>query len=54
MILYLTIKIGTLEYLAKQDPSYLLVKELNINTINKFPLGIICLGRIGGSIAKKF
>ena len=56
MILYLTRKIGTLEYLAKQDPNYWLGKELNItmNRINKLSLGIIGLGRIGGSIAKKF
>ena len=25
-----------------------------MNRINKFPMGIIGLGRIGGSIAKKF
>lgn len=56
MILYLTRKIGTLEYLAKKDPSYWVGKEFNTNIkrINKLSLGIIGLGRIGGSIAKKF
>ena len=56
MILYLTRKIGTLEYLAKEDPNYWVGKELNINMkrINKLTLGIVGLGRIGGSIAKKF
>ena len=56
MILYLTRKIGTLEYLAQKDHNYWLGKELNIsmNRINKLSLGIIGLGRIGGSIAKKF
>ena len=56
MILYLTRKIGTLEYLAQSDNNYWVGKEININMkrINNLSLGIIGLGRIGGSIAKKF
>ena len=56
MILYLTRKIGVLEDLAKKDERYWLGKELNLNMkrLNKLSLGIIGLGRIGGSIAKKF
>ena len=56
MILYLTRKIGALENLAKDDPKYWLGKEikLNMRRINNLSLGIIGLGRIGGSIARKF
>lgn len=56
MILYLTRKIGALEKLAKEDQNYWLGKNLNLKMqrINKLSLGIIGLGRIGGSIAKKF
>ena len=56
MILYLTRKIGKLDYLAQQDENYWLGKEINLNMkrINTLSLGIIGLGRIGGSIAKKF
>ena len=56
MILYLTRKIGMLEILAKQDDRYWIGKDINqkIKRINKLSLGIIGLGRIGGSIAKKF
>ena len=56
MILYLTRKIGTLENLALKDSNYWLGKDLNLNMkrINTLSLGIIGLGRIGGSIAKKF
>lgn len=56
MILYLTRKIGSLELLAKEDPNYWLGKEFNLKMkrLNKLSLGIIGLGRIGGSIAKKF
>ncbi len=56
MILYLTRKIGVLELLAKDDPNYWLGKEFNLNMkrLNTLSLGIVGLGRIGGSIAKKF
>ena len=56
MILYLTRKLGALQKLAQEDPKYWLGKELNLNMrrLNKLNLGIIGLGRIGGSIAKKF
>ena len=56
MILYLTRKIGTLEHLAKEDPNYWIGKEFNCNMkrIKNLSLGIIGLGRIGGSIARKF
>ena len=56
MILYLTRKIGALESLAKKDSNYWLGKEFNLKMkrINKLSLGIIGLGRIGGSIARKF
>lgn len=56
MILYLTRKIGTLEALAKENSNYWLGKEFNLNMrrINQLSLGIIGLGRIGCSIAKKF
>lgn len=56
MILYLTRKIGTLENLAFEDPNYWLGKNFNLNMkrLNTLSLGIIGLGRIGGSIAKKF
>ncbi len=56
MILYLTRKLGVLNFLAQEDNDYWLGKDLNINMrrINKLSLGIIGLGRIGGSIAKKF
>ena len=56
MILYLTRKIGSLESLAKQDKNYWLGKTLNLKMkrLNTLSLGIIGLGRIGGSIAKKF
>ena len=56
MILYLTRKIGTLEHLAIQDPNYWTGKEINCNMkrIKNLSLGIIGLGRIGGSIARKF
>ena len=56
MILYLTRKIGTLENLAQEDNNYWLGKEINLNMkrINTLSLGIIGLGRIGGSIAKSF
>ena len=56
MILYLTRKIGRLETLAKKDHRYWLGKDINQNMrrLNQLNLGIIGLGRIGGSIAKKF
>ena len=56
MILYLTRKIGSLQNLAKDDPAYWLGKDikLRMKRLNKLSLGIIGLGRIGGSIAKKF
>ena len=56
MILYLTRKIGKLENLAKNDSRYWIGKDINQNMrrLNKLNLGIIGLGRIGGSIAKKF
>ena len=56
MILYLTRKIGSLENLALHDTDYWLGKDLNLNMkrLNTLSLGIIGLGRIGGSIAKKF
>ena len=56
MILYLTRKIGALELLAKDDPDYWLGKEFNLKMkrLKTLSLGIIGLGRIGGSIAKKF
>ncbi len=56
MILYLTRKIGVLETLAKEDTNYWLGKEFNLKMkrLNKLSLGIIGLGRIGSSIAKKF
>ena len=56
MILYLTRKIGSLERLAFDDSDYWLGKEFNLNMkrINTLSLGIIGLGRIGGSIARKF
>ena len=56
MILYLTRKIGKLENLAKNDSRYWIGKDINVNMrrLNKLNLGIIGLGRIGGSIAKKF
>ena len=56
MILYLTRKIGALENLAKENENYWLGKnlDLKIQRINRLSLGIIGLGRIGGSIAKKF
>ena len=56
MILYLTRKIGTLENLALNDSNYWIGKNLNLNMkrLNTLSLGVIGLGRIGGSIAKKF
>ena len=56
MILYLTRKIGALEILAKENKSYWTGKDINQNMrrLNNLSLGIIGLGRIGGSIAKKF
>lgn len=56
MILYLTRKIGTLENLASNDSNYWIGKNLNLSMrrLNTLSLGIIGLGRIGGSIAKKF
>ena len=56
MILYLTRKIGALEVLAKENKSYWTGKDINQNMrrLNNLSLGIIGLGRIGGSIAKKF
>ena len=56
MILYLTRKIGTLENLALNDSNYWIGKILNLNMkrLNTLSLGVIGLGRIGGSIAKKF
>ena len=56
MILYLLRKIGTLENFAMGDSNYWLGKELNLKMkrLNKLSLGIIGLGRIGGSIANKF
>ena len=56
MILYLTRKIGTLEHLALEDPNYWIGKEIkcNMKRIKNLSLGIIGLGRIGGSIARKF
>ena len=56
MILYLTRKIGKLENLALNDSNYWIGKNLNLNMkrLNTLSLGVIGLGRIGGSIAKKF
>ena len=56
MILALTRKINAFQELAKQDKEYWLGKEfdLNIKRINKLSLGIIGLGRIGSSLARKF
>ena len=56
MILYLTRKIGSLEFLAKEDQEYWTGKDLNLKMrrLNKLSLGIIGLGRIGSSIANKF
>ena len=56
MILYLTRKIGALENLAKENSNYWLGKEFNLKMrrISQLSLGIIGLGRIGGSIARKF
>ena len=56
MILYLTRKVGALENLAKEDDNYWLGKKFNLNMkrLNNLSLGIIGLGRIGSSIAKKF
>jgi len=56
MILYLTRKIGALELLAKEDQGYWTGKDFNqkMRRLNKLSLGIIGLGRIGGSIARKF
>ena len=56
MILYLTRKIGALENLAKENHNYWLGKEfdLKMKRLNNLSLGIIGLGRIGGSIVKKF
>ena len=56
MILTLTRKISALESLALSDPNYWLGKEieLKMKRLNTLSLGIIGLGRIGGSIAKKF
>ena len=56
MILYLTRKIGALENLAKKEPKYWLGKEikLDMRRINNLSLGIIGLGRIGSTIARKF
>ncbi len=56
MILYLTRKIGSLEYIAKEDQEYWTGKDFNLKMrrLNNLSLGIIGLGRIGSSIAKKF
>ena len=56
IILFLTRKIGALENLAKTDSNYWIGKDipLKMKRINQLSLGIIGLGRIGGSIAKKF
>ena len=56
MILYLTRKIGILETYAKKNPNYWLGEEfdLKMKRLNNLSLGIIGLGRIGGSIVKKF
>jgi len=56
MILALTRKINSLQHLAKIDDGYWLGKELNLNIkrINTLSLGIIGLGRIGSSLARKF
>ena len=56
MILYLTRKIGCLETLAKENENYWLGKEfdLKMRRLNNLSLGVIGLGRIGGSIVKKF
>ena len=56
MILGLTRKINSFQELAKQDNEYWLGKEfdLNIKRLNKLSLGIIGLGRIGSSLARKF
>ena len=56
MMLSLLRKIGSLEHLAKEDKNYWLGKELNLKMkrLNNLSLGIVGLGRIGGSIAKKF
>ena len=56
MILYLTRKIGALEKLAMKNENYWLGKEfdLKMKRLNNLSLGVIGLGRIGGSIVKKF
>lgn len=56
MILYLTRKIGKLENLAKDNKGYWLGENINLNMrrLSNLSLGIIGLGRIGSSIAKKF
>ena len=56
MILYLTRKIGCLETMAKDNENYWLGKELDLKMrrLNNLSLGVIGLGRIGGSIVKKF
>ena len=56
MILYLTRKIGTLENLGLNDSNYWIGKNLNLNMkrLNTLSLGVIGLGRIGGSMLKKF
>lgn len=56
MILSLTRKINSLGELAKKDDLFWLGKELNLNIrrLNQLSLGIIGLGRIGSSVARKF
>ena len=55
IILFLTRKIGALENLAKTDSNYWIERySLKNETYKSTFLGIIGLGRIGGSIAKKF
>ena len=56
MILYLTRKIGALEKLAMKNENFWLGKEfdLKMKRLNNLSLGVIGLGRIGGSIVKKF
>ena len=56
MILALTRKINSLGELAKNDNDFWIGKEFNLNLqrLNQLSLGIIGLGRIGSSVARKF
>lgn len=56
MILNLTRKINALQIHAKSDADYWLGKDINLNMkrLNTLSLGVVGLGRIGGSILRKF